>query len=276
MHTTLSVLLLTAALVLAELLRGAPPSTAALLFALIASVTALVASRVGPLAAASGAVAALAWILLRPIAAPIAGASFVLLVLAARGLRVVSGPSRVLHAALSTSGGGIAAWACERWVRHVALDQVAEPIAAVVIAAVALGLPFLIPSDDPQTHALLSLARRTRGGARPRLLRAVVLRRRALGVAGSAGITLRRIERRALARAFDELEEVAADLIFRGTSAGVLSESLERRVRAIGRAVRALVHVEEEEGRLTARSTGDADLAAEHAEARREALRALM
>lgn len=276
MHTAASVVLLTAALVLAELVRGAPPTIGAWLFALLATIAALVASRVSPLAIASGGIAALAWIVLRPIAAPIAGAGFVLLVLAARALRVASGPSRILHTALCIGSGGVAAWASEHWVRLGALDDLVRPVAAMVIAALALGLPFLVPSDDPQTHALLSLARRTRGGARPRLLRAVVLRRRALGVSGHGRLALRSAEQRALSRAFDELEEVAADLIDRGASLGVLTESLERRVRALGRAVRALVHVDEEEGRLSARSAGDADLAAEHAEARREALRALM
>lgn len=275
MHTIASVLLLAAALVLAELLRGAPPSIGAFVFALVATIAALVGSRVSPLAAASGAIAALAWILLRPIAAPIAGASFVVVVLAARALRVAGGPSRVLHTALCVTGGGVAAWTSEHWVQHAALDDLARPIAAIVLAVLALGLPFLVPSDDPQTYALLSLAQRTRGAARPRLLRAVVLRRRALGASHRARLSLRRAERRALVRAFDELEEVATDLIDRGSSMGALTESVERRVRAIGRAVRALVHVDEEEGRLSARSSGDADLAAEHAEARREALRAL-
>ncbi len=275
MHTLASVGLLALALTVAELLRGAPPSVGAWTFALVATLTALVASRVTPMAAASGAVAALAWLLLRPIAAPIAGAAFVVVALAARSVRIASGPGRLLHTALSVGGGGVAAWTSEHWIQHASFDDPYRPIAAAVIGALALGLPLLVASDDPATHALLVLARRTRGGARTRLLRAVALRRRALGAASSGRLALRTDERRALTRAFAELEHVAGDLIDRGASLGVLTESLERRVRAIGRAVRALVHVDEEESRLSARSTGDADLAAEHAEARREALRAL-
>ena len=278
-HTLLSVLVLAAALALAEVLRHAPTPVAASVLVIVATLAAVLASRLGPLAVATGALAAVAWVVLRPLTPALAGAGFVFLALLSRTLRAPTTPLALAHSGLSIAGGGVAAWATARWLPDgFILAHTAEQLAALVISSLALGLPFLIETEDPETHALLSLAKRSRGPARARLLRAVVLRRRALGT-----LSLRPEEKRALHHAFDDLRRAAETVLDtglplgsdRGASMRTLAETLGHRLRAIGRAVRALTLADAEERRLEAHASDAADVAREHAEARREALRAL-
>lgn len=270
LHTVLSVLALTAALLVAELVKNAPPQLGAVVLVLVTTAAALVASRVGPMALASGALAAVAWTLLRPVAPALAGAALVTLVLAARATRVLLVPHRVLHGALSISGGGIAGWTLAHFAGHGALAFAAQPMAATVVSAMALGLPLWIGCEDPDGHALLALARRSRGPARARLLRAVALRRRAM-----SRMSLRADERRILRRAFRELTTHGERLVERGTPAAAMLEVLSTRLATLQRAVRALAAVEVEEQKLEAGTSDAAERTAESAEARRDALRAL-
>ena len=104
MHVALSVLVLSAALALAEAARGLTPLSAAVVVLAVAVVAAATASRLGPLAIASGALAAVAWVALRPFGAAFAGAAFVALVLCARTIRVLGAPERVAHWSPSRPG----------------------------------------------------------------------------------------------------------------------------------------------------------------------------
>lgn len=266
----LSVLGLTFALVIAEALRGASTPVAAAVLVGVGALAAALANRVGPLAIATGALAAVAWVVLRPMTPALAGAGFVVLAVSARALRMASAPLTVLHTGVSLTSGGVAAWAIHRWVPHgLSVDQALSQIAALVIASLTLSVPFLLHSEDPETHALLRLAKRSRGPARWRLLRAVVLRRRAL-----SQLTLRPDERKALRRAFSDLDATATQLLDAGTSMRGVAEGLRERVTAIGRAVRAMALAEEEERHLEGRASDAVELQ-KHAEARREVLRAL-
>lgn len=267
-HAILSVLLLTAALGLAEAARGLAPIPAAIVVLMVAIVAASTACRLGPLAIATGACAAVAWVVLRPFGGAVAGAAFVALTLTARGFRVLSVPERLAHFGLSVAGGAIGAATLTHFQPAGSLLVRA---ASFVVAAALVALPFVLESEHPETHALLSLARRSRGAARQRLLRAVALRRRA----DKAALTLSSRDRRALSRAFRSVLDVATSAADVRAGSAALGEALASRLRTIGRALRATLRLEAERERLLAGADVAVSLAAEDAEETTRALREL-
>lgn len=268
MHVALSVLVLSAALALAEAARGLSPLSAAVVVLAVAVVAAATASRLGPMAIASGALAAVAWVALRPFGAAFAGAAFVALVLCARTVRVLGAPERLAHWGLSVAGGALGAATLAHFEPGGGLLVRA---ASFVVAAALVALPFAVTSEHPETHALLGLARRSRGPARQRLLRAVALRRRA----DRASLSLAPRDRRALRRAFGSLVHVAGSLAEARAGSAALSDALAARVRTIGRAIRATLRLEAERERLAAGADVAVSIAAEDAEETTRALREL-
>jgi hypothetical protein len=274
-HPIASVLALALALFVAEGVRTASTPVAALVLLVVAVLAAMVSSRVGPVALATGALAALAWALVRPLAPSLAGAALVTLVLAGRTLRVLAAPAQLLHVGLGVASGGLSAWATHTWLGGglgwAALFRLGlTELAALTVAALVLGLPFLIDAERPEVHALVSLARRSRGPARMRLLRAVALARRSEGL-----VVLEPAERRVLRRALGELASVAERLVDAGARGPSLAAAVTPRVAALGRAVRALGRVEAAEHALEARATSATDLTAERAQLRHAVLASL-
>lgn len=266
LHVALSVVSLAAALALAEVARGLSPLPAAVVVLAVALVAAATSSRLGPLAIASGAVAAVAWVALRPFGAAIAGASFVALVLVGRTLRVLSAPERLAHWGLSVAGGALGA---ATLAHFEPAQSLLVRVASFVVAVALVALPFAVTSEHPETHALLGLARRSRGPVKQRLLRAVALRRRA----DRAALTLAARDRRALYRAFGSLTAVATALLDARAGSASLSDALCARVGAIGRAMRATGRLEAERERLAAGADVAVSMAAEDAEETTRALR---
>lgn len=270
-HPILGMLGLVTALVVAEGVRHVPPPAAAATLVVVATLAAVLASRLGPIPLAGGALAALAWWLLRPIAPHLAGAALVVLALAGRTARIATGPGQLLHLATSAVGGGLAAWTTSRWWPPLGFGSVGlTELAALVLATLVVGLPFLLDAETPEVHALLALARRSRGPSRIRLLRAVALARRSESL-----ISLAPAERRALRETIRELAAVIERLTERGARSASLAAAVGPRLGALGRAVRALARVETSEQALEASAPSSADEAAEHARLRHEVLATL-
>lgn len=274
-HPILSVLALLSALLVAESVRSASTPLAALVLVVVATLAAVLSSRLGPVSVAAGALAALAWALLRPAMPSVAGPALVVLLLLGRTTRVLAAPAQLLHVGLGVASGGISAWAIHTWLPDglgwADLSRLGlTELAALVLAALVLGLPFLIDAEQPEVHALLSLARRSRGPARTRLLRAVAAARRS-----QALVALEPAERRVLRRALEDLARVGERLLDAGAQGASVAAAVAPRVAALGRAVRALGRVETAEQALEARATSATDLTAERAQLRHAALASL-
>lgn len=228
-RTLLSLLVLGASLSAAELIRHASPTVGAILLVVLGAVVACVASAPSPTSIGLGAFAAVAYGALRPQAPIAAWALFTLLVLLGRGLRARGTWAWILHGSLSLLGGACAMWLSLAYVEA----EVAVRIAALVVAAVMTAMPLFVPVDDTETASLLALARRTRGPARTRLLRAAALARRA---ASSEDVSAS--DRRLLAGVFAAIHRAA----LRGErrSARDLDEALRDQLGALARFLRAL------------------------------------
>lgn len=173
-RTLLSFLVLGASLSAAELIRTASPAVGAVLLVVLGAVVACVASAPSPMSIGLGAVAALAYGALRPQMPIAAWAVFALLVLLGRGVRARGTWAWMIHTALSLLGGAVAMWVTLSYAE----SDVAARVAAVVVATLMTAMPLFVPVDDTETASLLALARRSRGPARARLLRAAATSRR--------------------------------------------------------------------------------------------------
>jgi len=227
----LSLLFLGAWLSTAELVRTASPTVGAVLLVALGAIVAAIASAPSPASIGLGALAAVAYGTLRPQLPVAAWAVFAVLVLAGRGLRARGSAAMVLHGALAMLGGALAMWISLLYVD----GDLATRIAALVVGAVLLGMPLLIPVDDPLTASMLSLASRSRGPSRTRLLRAVALARRVeRSEDASSG------DRRMLTGVFTAVHRAA--LRAERRSSRELDEALTDQLGAISRFLRALGH----------------------------------
>ncbi len=230
-RTLLSLLILGASLSTAELIRTASPTVGAVLLVALGAIVAAIASSPSPVSIGLGALAAVAYGVLRPQLPIAAWAVFALLVLAGRGLRARGGAAMILHGALALLGGALAMWISLLYLEA----DLATRIAALVVGTLLLGMPLLVPVDDPLTASMLSLASRSRGPSRTRLLRAVALARRVEGSDdASPG------DRRMLAGVFTAVHRAAIRAERRGSRE--LGEALSDQLGAISRFLRALGH----------------------------------
>ncbi len=228
-RTLLSFLVLGAALSAAELIRSASPAVGALLLVVLGAVVACVASAPSPMSIGLGALAAVAYGALRPQMPIAAWALFALLVLLGRGVRARGTWAWMIHTAVSLLGG-----ACAMWVTlSYAESDVAARVAAVVVAALMMAMPLFVPVDDTQTASLLALARRSRGPARGRLLRAAAVSRRL-----ERAEELTHGDRRVLSGAFAAMHRAA--LRAERRSSKELEGALADQLVAVTRFVRAL------------------------------------
>jgi hypothetical protein len=228
-RTLLSLLVLGVALSTAELIRAASPTVGALLLVALGILVAAVASTPSPASIGLGALAAMTYGALRPQAPIAAWGLFVLLVTGARALRARGEATVVLHGALAVLGGASAMWVTS-WYAHA---EIAARVASLVVASIVVGLPLVVPVDDPRTASLLALARRSRGPQRTRLLRAVALARRAERCEDTS-----RADRVMLASVFHAVERAAERGLRR--SAREVDEALEEQLAAVARFLRAL------------------------------------
>lgn len=228
-RTLLSLLILGASLSTAELIRTASPTVGAVLLVALGAVVAAIASTPSPMSIGLGALAAVAYGALRPQLPIAAWAVFALLVLAGRGLRARGSAAMILHGALAMLGGALAMWISLLYVD----GDVATRIAALVVGALLLGMPLLVPVDDPMTASMLALAGRSRGPSRMRLLRAVALARRAERSEDAS-----RGDRRMLASVFTAVHRAAVRAERR--SSRELDAALSDQLGAISRFLRAL------------------------------------
>lgn len=211
----------------AETLRAMPGASAALGLALFgAALAPFLAAGPSPFAVGAGAVAAVAYALLRN-GSPIAAASaLTTIAFLPRALRAGAAPRVVLHVALAMLGGLAAGWVLAHGAR--------EPL-RIAFASMCAALPFALRVASPRVHRLLGFARASRGVARTRLLRAVALVRHAeedFAVTGSdadpLGASVARLTRLAEARAGAGLEVASLD------------RALALQATAVRRALRAL------------------------------------
>ena len=173
-RTLLSIIILGASLSSAELIRLSSPSVGAVVLVLFGIFVASVVSTTTPLSIGLGALSAVVYVALRPHSALLAGAGFMLLVWGARAVRARGPAAAALHMALAALGGVLATWLSLRF----GAEAWSKQIAAAVVGAMMLGLPLVLEVDAPRTAALRSLARKSRGPQRARLLRAAALSRR--------------------------------------------------------------------------------------------------
>ncbi len=206
-----------------------------ILGALVAS---LAVSEASPAAIGAGAVSALLYAAVAPHSFALAGAVGFAAVFSPRALRARTpfGTGGLL--ALAAVGGGAGA--------HVAwaYAQATEPVqlAAIVVGTLLVAMPLFWPIDDPVAFALRSLAGRTGGTLRTRLLRGVAIRRRAVTVHGA----LSRPAARRVRRAWTALVRAARARVH-GSHSG--ADVLDRRIRtyldALCRATRAAARAHE-------------------------------
>ncbi len=173
-RTLLSIIILGASLSSAELIRLSSPSVGAVVLVLFGIFVASVVSTTTPLSIGLGALSAVVYVALRPHSALLAGAGFIVLVWGARAVRARGPAAAALHMALAALSGVLATWLS----LHFGAADAAKQVAAAVVGATMLGLPLMVEVDAPRTAALLSLARKSRGPQRARLLRAAALSRR--------------------------------------------------------------------------------------------------
>lgn len=221
-------------LVVAEGLRAMPPGPAVVGLAIFgAALAPMLCGAPTPLAIGLGALAALAWVMLRPLAPIPAGALFVMLLYAARALRARDAARAVVQLAVAAGSGAAASWLLLRYGdREPVLHGVAIGMAALLAAA-----PFTLRVEHPRVSALLPLARRARGPARARLLRAAALQRRAV----EGAFPIARAERRRLDRAFHTVLRLAEARTEAGaTDLASIDRALSAHVVAVARLTRAL------------------------------------
>jgi hypothetical protein len=173
-RTLLSMIILGASLASAELIRMSSPSVGAVVLVLFGIFVSSVISTTTPLSIGLGALSAVAYVALRPHSALLAGAGFIVLVWSARSVRARGPAAVLLHGALAALGGVLATWL----TMHFGAESWSKQAAAATVCALMLSLPLVIEVDAPRTAALLSLARKSRGPQRARLLRAAALSRR--------------------------------------------------------------------------------------------------
>lgn len=247
-------------------LTGAHPLFAAA-FGVMAGVllSVMLAGAFSPPAVAFGALGAVTVAAVSPFSVAIAGALFVAFCYGARALRARTLVAGVVALAAAFLTGGGATWivwsyADAGWVLRGS---------SVIVAALLTAVPLLVAVDDRLAHRLRSLAGRSAGVLRLRLLRGVVLRRRHL----DADYRLSRGTRRRLERAYRALISTAASRI---DSSASQHQVLDRRIDAY---VSSLTRASRAAARAHALSTGidDAILAElrlerEDLEAKAEAL----
>ena len=131
--------------------------------------------RLDPRALVCGALAGVA--LLGPTRDTVAGgALFALALYAPRMLRARDVLGGLALGTMALAGGATIAWLHGEY----ALAATSHRWAALAVGAFVVGLPALVRIDDPIAHAIRRAARRARGRHRVRLLRGLVLRRRAI------------------------------------------------------------------------------------------------
>lgn len=221
-------------LVVAEGLRAMPSGLAAVGLAIFgAALAPMLAGAPTPLAVGLGALGALAWASLRPLAPIPAGAVLVVALYAARAVRARDAASVVTQLALAAAAGAAATWVVLRYGD-------AEPMVravALTMAALLASAPFALTVPHPRVHALLSLAARTRGPARLRLLRAAALARRAHDDAFPIATS----ERRRLERAFRTVRRLAEARAEAGAlDLAAMDRAIGAHVSALTRLTRAL------------------------------------
>lgn len=262
------VVLLGAAFAVAPALDGLglPPVAAALATVGLGVLLAVVlAGAPTPLAVGGGALGALAHAALAPLSVALAGAT---LVAAAHAGRVARARSVAGAAAMATGaffGGGAGAWVA--WAFREA--DLGVRAAALLVAALLAAAPLLVSVDDGVATRLRALAGRASGALRRKLLRAVVLRRRAERTRDA----LSRPVRRRLDRAYRALTAAAAARLAGPTPAAA---ELDARVDAY---VRSLARADRAAGRARALSEcvddlvlAELELASDDLEARADAL----
>lgn len=220
--------------VVAEGLRAMPSGLSAVGLALFgAALAPMISGAPTPLAIGMGALGALAWAVLRPIAPIPAGAALVVCLYAARAVRARDAASVVLQLAVAAIGGAAATWVVLRYGASAPLVRGV----AIGVAALLASAPFALAVEHPRVHALLSLARRTRGPARLRLLRAAALQRRVL----EGAFPIARSERRRLDRALRTVLRLAEARAEAGAlDLAALDRALAVHVAALARLTRAL------------------------------------
>lgn len=237
LRALVSLSLLGLTMALAEAMRSVPSVVAGItLVALGAFIAPTVAAGVSPLALGLGAAGALGWFVLRPVAPLLAGAVLAAFVHGARSARAPDLPRVITAVSLSMAGGAAGTYVLSLYA-SLGQDDPLVVGAAYVVAALLFALPLVIGVEDPTTHALLSLASRSRGAARVRLLRVAALRRRA----DALPFALSRPDAARLQRAFHRvraLAEARADSPI-GAQRG-LDTALDAHVAAISRALVAL------------------------------------
>jgi hypothetical protein len=193
-------------------------------------------------AAAAGAVGALASGLVRSSSAALAGAVLVALCYSERTARVRSGPARVVHVAMAAVSGAVGGALAARYA-------LAEPwlrATVAVVSAVAVALPLLIEAEDPLAHALEALGRQVSEPSKSALEAGAALRRSAdeSVLEGAAARDVRRTWRNLLrlAEARARLERAGEPLLHGGAEqhAAVvrrLDERIGAHVAALGRAL---------------------------------------
>ena len=262
MRPLITVLLLGGALVGAPALLQLSPASAALVsIAAGVLVSAAACALLDARAVAAGSLAALSLHAVGESAPVMAGALFVALALAPRGLRARSRRDLGAHLALSLVGGAMASAVA---LHHGGAATAAVRMAALAVAGLLASLPLFVAVDDAVAAALARAAMETPGDAGDALSRAVALRRRiehSPAVEALADSTARHLE-----RAWDALvaivgQRAAMDSL--GTTAvSVLDRRIAQHVEALER-----IHTSADE--RFARSAGltDASLAAARIEA---------
>ncbi|WP_053235482.1 hypothetical protein [Sandaracinus amylolyticus] len=233
-YTLVSIGVLGLTLLVAETLRAMPAGPAALGLALFgAALAPMISGAPTPLAVGLGAIAALAWAWLRPVAPIAAGAVVAAMIYASRALRSRDVAAVITHLAIAAIGGASATWVLARfgdgdaWVRVI----------AITTAMLLVSLPFALHAEDARVSALVSLARRSRGPARWRLLRAAALQRRAIENA----FPLARDERRRIERALRTVHRLGEARADAGVADLVaIDRALGAHVAGIARLMRAL------------------------------------
>ncbi|MFO0686366.1 MAG: hypothetical protein U0234_30160 [Sandaracinus sp.] len=214
-----SAALLCASLLVAEALRAAAPIPSALGLVALAVVTSVVTTRPSLHAVLAGAGAALGYALVRPSSAAAAGAAWTALVIGPRVVRSFTRAGAMLAASAALLAGALGGTVLAAST-HAGPERL---VGSLLFVAFLVGLPLLVPADDPLTGRLRATAARSRGAARVALLRAVAVRRRLT----TSLHRPTRSERRALDAAFDRLGELGDAR--RRTLAG--AEALERAMR---------------------------------------------
>lgn len=227
-------------LLVAETLRAMPAGLAALGLAVFgAALAPMLCGAPSPLAVGLGALGALAWALLRPSLPIPAGALLFVMLFAARALRARDAASVVLQLAVAAIAGASATWIVLRYA-SIAAPGGSEPIVravAIGVAALIAAAPFALAARSPRVAALLSLARRTRGPARARLLRAAALEERTI----ESAFPIARAERRRLERALRTVTRLAEARAEAGAvDLAAIDRALAAHVDGVARLARAL------------------------------------